>query len=537
MAAARAFAAQRPAAQSLGVVTFIATPRSCSQPTTDGDTRSRSALSTDADAARAAPTSTTRCSRPRCPARSRQVRRRGGRRAVRRARPRQHRHRRRGRGRGRARARARLHGRSALQLLRPRDARGSSRTASGEYLGAATGARSPGSTAISGGQLANAYVVHYRSTAARGLDGGRDAPRRPGRSRAVAQYRAPSLRVRRALAPRGDRRPRSSRRSSIRPPGSRSRRSRRCSLRSSSSGCCMSARRASRDVRASASRTTARRAGAPPADARGGRVARPAHPARAVRTQLAEALELGRIDMTPGGVHRSSRGSRSGRSRAIAVALHRGSMLIALVRADRRSRSPRARSCGAVSPPSARPSPTSFPTRCRPSRPPCGPGTASSVRSAQLTEDGGEPTRTEFARVVADERIGVPLETALQETRRAHGQPRPRAGRARRGAAARDRRQRRGGARPRRREPPRARRGPAPRDEPHVAGPAEPAGFSPGFRSRWRCVLDAALPGDMDPLFNTTAGHSLLVLTLRPRAPRLAPGSSASSTSRSEEPP
>ena len=47
--------------------------------------------------------------------------------------------------------------------------------------------------------------------------------------------------------------------------------------------------------------------------------------------------------------------------------------------------------------------------------------------------------RSEFRRVVADEQLGVPLDEALDVVVRADGQPRPRAGRARRAAPARDR--------------------------------------------------------------------------------------------------
>ena len=59
---------------------------------------------------------------------------------------------------------------------------------------------------------------------------------------------------------------------------------------------------------------------------------------------------------------------------------------------------------------------------------------------------------------ISDEQLGVPLEDALGSCVDAHGQPRPRAGRARRAAAARRRRQRRRGDRPGGRQRPRPRR-------------------------------------------------------------------------------
>ena len=132
---------------------------------------------------------------------------------------------------------------------------------------------------------------------------------------------------------------------------------------------------------------------------------------------------------------------------------------------------------------------------------------------AVLTEDGGEPTRTEFSRVVADERIGVPLEAALQETvRRMDSRDleqvslvavlqRETGGN---GSEALD------------------------RVVENLRGRAEVRRLvtsltSQGQLTRWiltgipvaLAVLLALLsPGYMNPLFNTTAGRSLLLLTL-----------------------
>ena len=104
----------------------------------------------------------------------------------------------------------------------------------------------------------------------------------------------------------------------------------------------------------------------------------------------------------------------------------------------------------------ARSSPSSCRTTSPCSRRRCARATASSARSRSSSTTRRSRRSRSSRRVVADEQLGVPLEDALDTVVRADEQPGSRAGRARRRASARDRRQHGRGARPRGRDRSRA---------------------------------------------------------------------------------
>ena len=81
-------------------------------------------------------------------------------------------------------------------------------------------------------------------------------------------------------------------------------------------------------------------------------------------------------------------------------------------------------------------SPTSCRTTCRSSRRRCGPGHSLVGALSVVVDDAAEPSRSEFRRVLADEQLGIPLETAMADVaRRMHSRDLD-AGRARRHAPA-----------------------------------------------------------------------------------------------------
>ncbi len=195
MAAARAFAAQRPAAQPLGVVTFNATPSVLSKPTTDGDSLS-SALSH-----RPTLTRGTHIYDALAAALHEidpgEVRRRGRGGPLGRARLRQHRD-----ARARSPRRERRHARLftvGLQssLFDPSSLRSIAGLGGGEYLGAASPSALAAIYRSLGDQLANAYTIRYLSSVPIGCqrEGGRDRRRR---ARDVRLHRADHSHARRA---------------------------------------------------------------------------------------------------------------------------------------------------------------------------------------------------------------------------------------------------------------------------------------------------------------------------------------------------
>ena len=152
---------------------------------------------------------------------------------------------------------------------------------------------------------------------------------------------------------------------------------------------------------------------------------------------------------------------------------------------------------------------TSCPTTCR-----C---VASAMRAGHsflgalsvVAEDAAEPSRREFRRVVADEQLGVPVETALAAVAERMSSKDVEHVGARRAAAARDRRQHRGGARPRHRDDPRAHRAAAARPYPHRAGPARRLDRVGAARSCSCSLLNLLNPGYMRPAAATSTGGML----------------------------
>jgi tight adherence protein B len=404
MAAARAFAAQRPAPQSLGIVTFNVTPTVLAKPTTDSGVLDRSLASAPTltrgthiyDALHAA---LAEIDPKRFDAAAVVVLSDGhdyGSTAT----P------------AEVAAQARLaHARLFTVGLRsslfdPTSLRAIASNGSGEYLGAA----SPGALARIyrelGDQLANAYVIRYLSTASAGASVNVTATA-PGQ-RAVASYEAPQLRVPGALAD-----------------AIRETRNDKSGFLATKTGAIIVALIVllligaglgtllqQRAARASLRRRVSAYGNEPlPPEIEIAPARTPRRVGGAERWErLEEALDIGRIDMSPGRFVAATIGGTLLLSILAVMALGNAFfVLFALIAGPLIARTILRRGVARQRHLFADQLGNSIQAVTSAMR------TGHSFVGAlsQLVENAQEPTASEFRRVVADERLGVPLETAL----------------------------------------------------------------------------------------------------------------------------